>query len=107
MIQLNNAALDARRRRLIETCRDKQGPYRYAHHGSGSWATTYSDEFIAAATGLVEVYREAKVVWGPVYCISHDLREAGVLSCRRSPMTLRITQYLWDTHIVRRLKRPR
>ena len=104
MIPLNSVALDDRRRRLIETCREKQGPYRYAHHGSGSWATTYSEDFLAAVTGLVAVYREAQVVWGLVYCISHDLREAGVLSCRGSPMTIQITQYLWDTHIARRLK---
>ena len=104
MIPLTNSALEARRRVLVEKCWEKQGPYRLAHHGLGSWATTYSDEFLAAVADLVKVYREAQVVWCPVYCISHDFWEAGVLSCLKSPMTIRNTQYLWDTHIARRLK---
>ena len=105
MLPLNDSALDARRRELIGKCRDEQGEYLDGHHPPSSWATTYSDEFIAAVTVLVQVYREAKVVWGPVYCISHDLQEAGILSCRGSPMTMRNTQYLWDTHIARRVKK--
>ena len=104
MIPLDDSALEARRRELIETCREKQGPYLDGHHPPTSWATTYSDEFIAAVTGLVKVYREARVVWGEVHCLSNDLQEAGVRSCRGSPMTIRTTQYLWDAHIARRLK---
>ena len=104
MIPLNDSALDARRRELIGKCQDNQGEYLDGHHPRSSWATTYSNEFIAAVTALVQVYREAKVAWDPVYCISRDLQEAGVLSCRRSPMTMRNTQYLWDAHIARRVK---
>lgn len=37
---------------LVATCKKSQGQYIPAFHGSGSWATTYSNEFIAASSRL-------------------------------------------------------
>ena len=38
---------------LVSACKASQGEYRHAHHGKGSWATTYSDQFIDAS---LEIY---------------------------------------------------
>jgi hypothetical protein len=48
---------DERRRvdELIAICRKSQGPYVEPNHGPGSWATTYGNEFVDAATELFKI----------------------------------------------------
>ena len=99
MIPLRSEALNKRREALIQICKEKQGEYVPAYHGSGSWATTYSNEFIAAVKSLGELYRQAGYGDEPLWCISHDLQESGILSCRGKAMTQDRVRYLWGTHI--------
>ena len=83
---------------LIKICRETQGEYLPAHHGSGSWATTYSEPFIQAVKELGILYREAGYRW-PVGQISEELKNAEVRSCRGKEMTSERFRYLWETHI--------
>ena len=89
---------EKRKEALIQVCRETQGGYIPSHHGSGSWATTYSDPFIQAVKELGELYREAGYRW-PIGQISEDLKNAGVRSCRGKEMTWERVRYLWETHI--------
>ena len=99
MIDFEDDDLNERREALLQTCKKKQGEYVPAYHGPRSWATTYSNEFIAAVKSLGELYRDAGFGDIPTLCISHDLQEAEVRSCRGKPMTQDRVRYLWDTHI--------
>ena len=45
----------ARVRELISICKKYQGEYLPSTHGSGSWATTYSLDFIRAAAELFSI----------------------------------------------------
>ena len=87
-----------RRKELLQICDEKQGEYLPAHHGPGSWATTYSNEFIEAVRELGSLYQQAGCDW-PQLTISRDLRERGIKTCRGATMTLDRLQYLWETHI--------
>ena len=82
----------------IQECRETQGEFLPAHHGSGSWATTYSDPFIQAVKELGKLYSEAGYRW-PMGQVSEELKNAGVRSCRGKEMTWERVRYLWDTHI--------
>ena len=89
---------EKRKEALIRTCRETQGEYVPAHHGPGSFATTYSDQFIQAVRGLGRLYGEMGYSW-PIAQISEDLRKAGVRSCRGKEMSWDRVKYLWETHI--------
>ncbi len=42
---------------LVEKCKSKQGEYLPSHHGSGSWATTYSTEFVIVLLSSILFFR--------------------------------------------------
>ena len=87
-----------RRKELLQICDEKQGEYLPTHHGRGSWATTYSNEFIEAVRELGVLYQQVGC-YSPQMMGSQDLMEAGIKSCRGATMTLDRVQYLWETHI--------
>ena len=89
---------EQRKETLIQRCRETQGEYRPAHHGTGSWATTYSDAFIQAVRELGNLYREAGHI-SPIAQISKEFQRAGVTSCRGKEMNWERVRYLWETHI--------
>jgi len=85
---------------LIEICKAKQGEYLLPGSGSGSWSTTYSDEFIDAATELYYLYEKAG--YYPEVPMSWKFKESGIRSCRGAEMTLEKVRYLCKTHILKK-----
>jgi hypothetical protein len=71
-------------------------------HGPGSWATTYSHDFVDAASRLFILYRSR----GHQKALSHlasVFRFNGISSCRGSTMTLARVEYLFDAHLRRHI----
>ncbi|MGE8943137.1 hypothetical protein ACO2I3_14595 [Leptospira interrogans] len=92
---------EAQKRRedeLLAICKSKQGEYLPGHHGRGSWATTYSNEFIAASRELCALYKVAGEYF-PYHALSRSFRQAGIKSCRGAEMTFKRAEYLYNTHL--------
>jgi hypothetical protein len=83
---------------LLAICRDKQGQYVPVGHGSGSWATSYSYEFIAAAWELHSLYAK-KSRHTALWALSRAFRTNGIRSCRGGEMTPERVEYLYKTHL--------
>jgi hypothetical protein len=83
---------------LLAVCKAKQGQYLPVGHGSGSWATSYSYEFIAAAWELHSLYAK-KSRHLALWSLSQAFRKSGIRSCRGSEMTLARVEYLYKTHL--------
>ena len=94
----------AKRDALLKVCKEYSGEYLPSHHGSGSWATTYSNQFADAATELWMLYRDAGSRW-PILDLSSDFRGASIRSCRGAEMNLDRVAYLLEHHIAPRLER--
>ncbi|KIP68247.1 hypothetical protein SN11_20245 [Vibrio harveyi] len=88
---------------LIEKCKSKQGEYLPSHHGSGSWATTYSTEFINAASELYVLFQDLGL-GDPLYLLSNKLRAAGIRSCRGAEFHVDRVDYLYNTHLCFRIE---
>jgi hypothetical protein len=88
----------AREAELLATCKVKQGEYLPWHHGRGSWATTYSNEFISAAKELYLLYEKVGHYW-PAAAMSRRFRDAGIRSCRGSEMSIERVEYLYNAHL--------
>jgi len=88
---------------LIEKCKSKQGEYLPSHHGSGSWATTYSIEFINSACELYFIFQDLNL-GDPLYLLSNQFRSAGVRSCRGAEFNLDRIEYLYTTHLRHRIE---
>jgi hypothetical protein len=101
---------------LLEICRQSQGPYLEPHHGPWSWATTYGNEFIDAATELYGIYSAAKLVppippgHGTRYALgvifdlmAQAFSSANVRSCRGTFMDTDKVRYLYEAHIYKKL----
>lgn len=89
---------EKRIKELVEVCKKHQGEHLDAHHGSGSWATTYSNFFINAAAEMFVIYEKNGSYW-PIGALSRRFQEAGVRSCRGSVMTSGRVEYLYKTHL--------
>ncbi len=82
---------------LLEICKNNQGEYIPSHHGSGSWATTYSNKFINAAAEIFQLldgfqaYKE--------FQLSQLFIENNIYSCRGGKMTISKVEYLYKTHL--------
>lgn len=87
---------------LIEICKKYQGEYIPGDHGPGSWATTYSNQFIEAASEMYAIYKMAGSYW-PIFSLSKDLKGAGVRSCRGSIMSTDRVEYLYNTNLKSRI----
>lgn len=83
---------------LLAVCKAKQGQYLPAGHGSGSWATSYSHEFIAAAWELHSLYA-GKNRHSALWLLSRAFRGNGIRSCRGAEMTPERVEYLYKTHL--------
>ena len=80
---------------LLEVCKKYQGEYLDSHHGEYSWATSYHNYFIDAATDLYIILRDKPFV-PPLEELGHLLRKSGVRSCRGTSLTGTRLQYLYD-----------
>ncbi|MDO6483100.1 hypothetical protein [Shimia thalassica] len=93
-----------KRDELLEICKKSSGEYLPSHHGKGSWATTYSRQFISAATDLWLLYKEAGSNW-PVADLSRDFRRKNIRSCRGADMSFARVEYLLKSHIGAEIER--
>lgn len=99
---------------LLVICQEKQG--EYVGVLNRGWATTYSCEFVDAATELFKIYSNGKITppirgQGTRYFLTaiFDLLSTlfssnGIRSCRKSAMNRDSVQYLFETHIYRKLR---
>jgi hypothetical protein len=83
---------------LLATCKKSQGEYIPAFHGSGSWATTYSNEFIAASSRLYVLFETFQGV-DPLHELTELFQKNGIRSCRGSTMHQDKVEYLYMTHL--------
>lgn len=96
-------AQDIERKRLLDVCKSHSGEYRPAHHGSGSWATTYSDDFIEAAAELWQISQTAGLLY-PQFQMSKDFKASGISTCRYSDFSVQRVEYLYKAHLKKRLE---
>lgn len=90
---------------LTKECIKYQGEYRLSHHGKGSWATTYSEEFIAAAAEIYMIFKRAGYR-DPIFWLSNHFIDADILSCRGAMMDSSRTKYLYHAHIKWHIEKP-
>ena len=92
--------------RLIATCHKFRGEYIPSTHGRGSWATTYSNEFVAAASKLYVLLEAFKGI-DPIDELSLLFRKHGITSCRGATMDTDRVDYLYVTHLRRHIRNHR
>lgn len=83
---------------LVATCKKSQGEYIPAFHGSGSWATTYSNEFIGASSRLYLLFETLNGV-DPLDELARLFQQNEIRSCRGSIMYSDKVEYLYITHL--------
>lgn len=83
---------------LIDICKKHQRQYLESHHGPGSWATTYSNEFIAAAAELFSILKQSRS-FSPITKMSQYFKENNIRSCRGTAMNIDKVEYLYKAHI--------
>jgi DNA-directed RNA polymerase subunit RPC12/RpoP len=88
---------------LISICKSAQGEYLPAYHGSGSWATTYSNDFINASCELYLILKKSGSC-NPIDELSGVFKDAGIRSCRGSVFLKTRVEYLYSSHLCSRLK---
>ncbi|MCK0152930.1 hypothetical protein MWU49_04390 [Alcanivorax sp. S6407] len=94
---------EARIEALIKICKAHQGEYLEPHHGIGSWATTYSENFLNAAAEIVFLYRKSGHPW-PLIGFSKLMMGHGIRSCRGKEMNFDRAEYLYNIHLSRRVR---
>lgn len=82
---------------LLEICKRYQGEYLGADHGKGSWATSYSNEFIKASSDLYTIFKLSGF-GDPIYILSDMFIKNGIESCRGSIMDIDRVEYLVKTY---------
>jgi hypothetical protein len=88
---------------LLTICKTKQGEFLLPGSGSGSWATTYSDEFINSAAELYSLYKKCGS-YHPQHQLSQRFRELGIKSCRGAEMSLDKVKYLFKKHLSQKIQ---
>ena len=83
---------------LIDICKKYQGEYIPGGHGSGSWATTYSIQFIEASSELYVIFQKSGSHW-PISILAQYLINAGIRSCRGAKMNIDRVDYLYNNHL--------
>jgi len=83
---------------LIKICKQYQGEYIPGDHGPGSWATTYSNQFIDASAEMYAIFKKSDSYW-PILELSQHLTDAGIRSCRGSIMNTDRVEYLYNIHL--------
>jgi hypothetical protein len=85
---------------LLAICKADQGAWVPAHHGIGSFATTYSHRFVAAAHALYSMYRKQEGSTSMALVeLSKKFKASGIRSCRGGEMTLSRVEYLHEQHL--------
>lgn len=82
---------------LLEYCKAHSGEYLAAHHPSTSFATQYSDQFVAAAAELVIRFNQNP--YDVVGYLHSAFERAHVRSCRGGPMTKSKVEYLVSNRV--------
>ena len=82
----------------LKVCSNFQGEYIPGDHGPGSWATTYSNEFIEASAAIYLELKNAGFAF-PIAKLAFLFQKANIRSCRGSVMHIDRVQYLFDTHL--------
>ena len=93
---------DAERLRLLNICKEHSGEYLPGHHGSGSWATTYSSAFIDASAALWKLHKKNGSYF-PQHAMALDFQKQGIRSCRGATMWADRVEYLFNTHLKNRI----
>lgn len=88
---------------FIAICAKKQGEYLPITHGPGSWATTYSTDFVNASVSILEIYK-MRGVQNPIEKLSQLYMHHKIKSCRGSLMTIKRVEYLYNRHLASKLK---
>lgn len=88
---------------LLNQCKKYQGEYIPSDHGTGSWATTYSNEFIDAAAEIYYIF-ESSYLFKAKSELSKLFISNNIYSCRGSVMDLDRVEYLYDKHLKSKLK---
>ncbi len=83
---------------LVQVCYEYQGEYLDADHGSGSWATSYSVQFISAVREMYEILKKEGHE-SAIYQITKYLQATGVKSCRGSIMNKERVEYLYKKYL--------
>ena len=83
---------------LLNLCKKNQGEYLPSHHGSGSWATTYSNEFVDSASEILFIIIKSGAS-SPLTLLSILFRKHEIKSCRSSVMDLERVKYLYNSHL--------
>ena len=87
---------------LIATCKAKQGEFLPGDHGPGSWATTYSHDFVDAASRLYLLYK-GRGHRRALRMLASIFRSNNIRSCRGAEMTSDLVDYLYKAHLARRI----
>ncbi|WP_111980238.1 hypothetical protein [Algibacillus agarilyticus] len=87
----------------LNICKEFQGQYIPSDHGPGSWATTYSSEFIDAAAEIYYIFDQS-YLFNAKGELSKLFKAENILSCRGSLMTIDRVEYLYETHLKSQLK---
>lgn len=103
-------------RELVAICKKMQG--EYVGIFNKGWATSYSTEFVNAATELFKIYSQRDKISPPIrhygtrnfiitICdlIADLFSSSGIRSCRGSAMNRENMRYLFDAYILRKLYR--
>lgn len=88
---------------LLSVCKTHQGEYVPGDHGPGSWATTYSWDFINAATDIFLILSKEKSLFAAQLEMSKLFKTYGIRSCRGSEMTFARVEYLYKAHLKKRV----
>jgi len=83
---------------LLSICKKSQGEYLPSHHGSGSWATTYSNEFIDSASELLFIFMTSGAA-SPFDLLSILFIKHKIKSCRGSVMDEDRVKSLYNSNL--------
>jgi len=97
-VAFSDYELERRTGELIEICKKFTGEYLPSHHGPGSWATTYSTQFIKASSELFLILQKRNRKPCLTY-LQEIYNKNGIRSCRGSHMNGKRVAYLYEEHI--------
>jgi hypothetical protein len=88
---------------LVATCKARQGEFLPGDHGPGSWATTYSKEFIDAASELYLIHKNKGHRKALSFLVT-VFKSNGIRSCRGAEMNVARVEYLYDSRLCHLVK---
>lgn len=88
---------------LLLICKESQGEYRDSSHGPGSWATTYSNEFIDSASEIYFILDKNPLLNAKTE-LSKLFIKNGIRSCRNKTFGIEKVEYFHKNHLRLSLK---